>query len=71
LGGPKVKRPLENLGIGERITLSWTLWRRQGSMGRTGQGPVADFCEHDDEPSVSIEKAGFFFEKLRDNQLLK
>jgi hypothetical protein len=31
---------------------------------------VAGFCEHDDEPSGSIKKAGFF-DKLSDNQLFK
>jgi hypothetical protein len=31
------KRPLERLGVGERVTLRWTL-RRQRSMGRTGFG---------------------------------
>jgi hypothetical protein len=34
-------------------------------MGRldsagSGQGPVAGFCEHGDEPSGSIKKAEFF-----------
>jgi hypothetical protein len=32
---------------------------------------VAGFCEHGNEPSVSIKKAGYFFDKLSDNQLLK
>jgi hypothetical protein len=35
LGGPKVRDHLEDLGVGGRITLKWTLGR-QGSMGRTG-----------------------------------
>jgi hypothetical protein len=33
-------------------------------MGRTGEGQVAGFCEHGDEPSGSIKKAGYFFDKL-------
>jgi hypothetical protein len=37
LGGPKGRDHWEDLGIGGRITLRWTLWR-QGSMGRTGFG---------------------------------
>jgi hypothetical protein len=35
LGGPKVGEHWEDLGIGRRITLRWTLGR-QGSMGQTG-----------------------------------
>jgi len=35
LGGPKVRHHWEHLGVGERITLRWTLGR-QGSMGQTG-----------------------------------
>jgi hypothetical protein len=31
---------------------------------------VAGFCEGD-EPSGSIKKAGYFFDKLSDNQLFK
>jgi hypothetical protein len=30
-----------------------------------------DFCEHGDELLGSIKKAGYFFDKLRDNQLFK
>jgi hypothetical protein len=37
LGGPKVRNNWEDLGVGGRITLRWTLGR-QGSMGRTGFG---------------------------------
>jgi hypothetical protein len=37
LGGPKVRDHSEGVGVGGRITLSWTLGR-QGSMGRTGFG---------------------------------
>jgi hypothetical protein len=35
LGGPKARDHREDLGVGERITLRWTLGR-QGPMGRTG-----------------------------------
>jgi hypothetical protein len=35
LGGPKVRDHWEDLGVGGRITLRWTLGR-YGSMGRTG-----------------------------------
>jgi hypothetical protein len=37
VGGPKVRNYWEDLGIGGRITLSWTLGRK-GPMGRTGFG---------------------------------
>jgi hypothetical protein len=30
------------------------------------EGPVAGFCEHGNEPSVSVKKAGYFFDKLSD-----
>jgi hypothetical protein len=36
-GGPKRRDHCEDLGVGGRITLRWTLGR-QGSMGRTGFG---------------------------------
>jgi hypothetical protein len=35
LGDPKVRDHWEDLGVGGRITLRWTL-RRYGSMGQTG-----------------------------------
>jgi hypothetical protein len=35
VGRPEGRKPLEDLGVGGRITLRWTL-RRSGSMGRTG-----------------------------------
>jgi hypothetical protein len=35
LGGPKVREHWEDLGVGERMPLRWTLGR-YGSMGRTG-----------------------------------
>jgi hypothetical protein len=37
LGGPKVRGHWEDLGVGGRIRLSWTLGK-QRSMGRTGFG---------------------------------
>jgi hypothetical protein len=40
-------------------------------FGWRGQGQVADFCEYGDEPSGSIKKAVYFFDKLSDNQLFK
>jgi hypothetical protein len=59
---PEVKRPLK------RPRCRWednikTNFRAIGSMGRTGFGllkisPVAGFCEHGNEPSVSITKVG-------------
>jgi hypothetical protein len=64
LGGLKVRDHWEDLGVGERITLSWTLgvrdrWGELSSAG-SGQSPVAGFCEHGDESSGSIKKAGYF-----------
>jgi hypothetical protein len=53
--GPKVRDHWEDLGVGGRITLGYTLGRH-GSMW----DPVAGFCEHDDEPSGSIKKTGYF-----------
>jgi hypothetical protein len=35
LGGPKARDHWEDLGIGGRITLRWTL-EKQGSTGKTG-----------------------------------
>jgi hypothetical protein len=37
LGGPQVRRHWEDLDVGGRVTLRWSLGR-QGSMGRTGFG---------------------------------
>jgi hypothetical protein len=64
LGGPKARDHWEDLGVGGRITLKWTLGR-QGSMGRTGFGWLrigssGGFCEHGDEPSGSIRNRDFF-----------
>jgi hypothetical protein len=42
---------LEDLGVSGRITLSWILG---------GYGPVAGFCEHNDEPSGSLKEGGYF-----------
>jgi hypothetical protein len=36
-GGPKLRDHWEDLGIGGKITLSWTLWK-YGSIGQTGFG---------------------------------
>jgi hypothetical protein len=64
IGKPESKNHWEDLDVGGRITLSWTLGRYV-SMGRTGFGwlrigPMAGFCEHGNEPSGSIKKAGYF-----------
>jgi hypothetical protein len=32
---------------------------------------MAGFCEHGNEPSGSIKKVGYFFNKLSDYQLFK
>jgi hypothetical protein len=32
---------------------------------------MVGFCEHGDEPSGSIKKAGYFFDKASDHQLFK
>jgi hypothetical protein len=71
LGGPKVKRPLGRPRRRWEDNIKMDLGR-QGSMDSTvsGQGPVARFCKHNNEPSGSIMKAGFF-DKLSDNQLFK
>jgi hypothetical protein len=55
LGGPKVRDHCENLGVVERITLRW------GELGkaRSGYGVAVGFCEHGNEPSSSIKKAGY------------
>jgi hypothetical protein len=55
LGGPKLREHWEDLGVGGRITLSWTLGR-QGWMGRNGFscfriGSSDGLYEHGDEPS--------------------
>jgi len=62
LGAPKGRDHWEDQGVGGRVTLRWTLGRL-GSMGQTdsaglGLGPVVGSCEHSNEPSGSIKKAG-------------
>jgi hypothetical protein len=64
LGNSKGKDHWEDLVVGGRITLSWTLGR-EGSMGLTGFGCLkvgssGGFCEHGNEPSGSVKKAGYF-----------
>jgi hypothetical protein len=50
---------------------------RETSIGPTGFGwlriwcPVAGFCEHGNEPSGSIKKALYFFDKLSNYQVFK
>jgi hypothetical protein len=60
VGRPEGTDHWEDLGLGRRITLSWTLWRwgELDSAG-SGYGPVACLCEHGNEPSVSAKKAGY------------
>jgi len=63
LGGPKGRDYWKNLGICGRIILNCLngnrdRWSELDSAG-SEQGPVADFCEYDNEPSVSIKKAGY------------
>jgi hypothetical protein len=75
LGGPKRRDHWEDLGVGGRITLSWTLGR-QGSMSRTGFGRLRigssggllwtrwwTFWFH--------KESRLLFEKLSDYQLFK
>jgi hypothetical protein len=63
-GGPKVRDHWEDLALGGRITLSWTLadrdrWCELDSAG-SGYGPMVGFCEHGNETSGSINEAGIF-----------
>jgi hypothetical protein len=63
LGGPKGRDHWEDLGVGARITLRWTLGRQE-SMGRTGFswlriGSLTGFCEHGNGPSDSISRIFF------------
>jgi hypothetical protein len=63
-GGPKVRDHWEDLGVGGRITLRWTLERsgRWGELDSPGsrQGAVAGFCEHGNEPLGSIRRWDIF-----------
>jgi hypothetical protein len=62
LGGPKGRDHWEDLGVSGRITLRSSedrdRWGELDSAG-SGHGPVAGFCEHDNEPSGSIKKGGY------------
>jgi hypothetical protein len=53
----------ENLGIDGRISLKWTLGKKDGKAwtGCTwlGQGPVAGSCEHGNELMGSIKGGKF------------
>jgi hypothetical protein len=74
VGRPEVKRPLEDLGVGGRIKLKWTLrdrnrWVELDSAG-SGLGPAASFCEHGDEPLDSLRRRDIFH-KLSNIQLFK
>jgi hypothetical protein len=68
VGRPEDKRPLGRLGVGERITLRWTLGIKR-SRWRTGLGWLrigssGEFCKHGNEPSGSIKKRGYFLAGL-------
>jgi hypothetical protein len=56
LGGLKARDHCEDLGVGGRIKLRWSELDSAGS----GWGPAAGFCDHGNEPSGSIKKAGLF-----------
>jgi hypothetical protein len=58
LGGMKVRDHWEDLGVGGRITLRWTIGRL-GLMGQTGYSLVVGFCEHGDKPLGSIKIASY------------
>jgi hypothetical protein len=65
VGDPMVGGHWEDLDVGGRIILRWTLtgdrdrWSELDLAG-SGYGPVSGFCEHGNEPLVSIKKAGYF-----------
>jgi hypothetical protein len=72
VGRPEGKRPLGRPRRRWEDNIKMNL-REIGIDGRTGFGWLGTgsrvcFCEHDNGPSGSIKKAGFF-DKLRDNQL--
>jgi hypothetical protein len=63
LEGPKARHHWDDLGVGERITLRWTI-ERQVSMGRSGFGWLrigssGGICEHGNVPSGSTQKVGY------------
>jgi hypothetical protein len=51
-------------GMDGRTILQWILGNSVGrcrlDASGSGQGPVADCCEHDNEPSCSIKGGDFF-----------
>jgi hypothetical protein len=64
VGWPEGKRPQGRTRLRWGIILRWTWgvrdrWAELDSAG-SGWVPVAGFCEHGDEPSVSV-KSGIFF----------
>jgi hypothetical protein len=75
LGGPKGRDHWEDLCVGGRITLRWTLGDRDrlGELDSAGSGygPVAGFCEHGNENFVSHKQSGLSFDKLSDYQLFR
>jgi hypothetical protein len=70
LGGPKVRDHWEDLCIGGRITLRWTLGR-YGSMGQTGFGWLRIGSNGELVMNLQVHKERLCFNKLSDNQLFK
>jgi hypothetical protein len=56
VGRPKGKRPLGRPRYRWRITLRWTDGANWIQLAQ--DSPMASFCEHGNEPSGSIKKAG-------------
>jgi len=57
-GRLKERQHFEDLGVDGTIILQWIGRRGLGSYG-SGQGQMAGCCEHDDEPSGSINAGNF------------
>jgi hypothetical protein len=50
----------EDIGIDGKIILEWILGKWGGMLwDGSGQGPVAEFCEHGNEPSDFIKGGEF------------
>jgi hypothetical protein len=66
----KGKYQLEDPGVDERITLKFIFKRKSVRCGLDSydsrQCPVADSCEHANEPSGSI-KAGIYYRLLKES----
>jgi hypothetical protein len=62
VGRPERKRPVGRPRCKDNIKMDLTGRGIDGGeldSAALGQGPVAGFCEHCDEPSGSIKKAGY------------